>query len=118
MHVNAAPGQRERDSVGADPELERSAVARFSGEEIDRRPDDARGEHVRVRLVVVLGDALAEEILRCGQGCFLHAGLLCSRETNHAARLSCEPYCLSRPRTVAKVVGLFLLAFGLNFWFA
>ena len=49
VHRHAARGERQRDPAGADAELERGAVARQLGEEVDRRVDDGRVEHVGCR---------------------------------------------------------------------
>ena len=63
MHVDAALRERHRDPAGADAELERIAVAGEVGEEVDGRLDDRRVELLAGRLVVPLGDALAEVVL-------------------------------------------------------
>ena len=60
MHADAAPGERQRDAAGADPELERRAVAGELREEVDGGLDDRRLEHVGRRLVVPRRDLLAE----------------------------------------------------------
>ncbi len=60
VHADSALRERQRDPAGADPELERGAAPGELGEEIDGRIDDGRIEHVRLRLVVPRGDALAE----------------------------------------------------------
>ena len=41
MHANAALGERQRDPAGADAELERRAVAREVGDEVDDGVDRA-----------------------------------------------------------------------------
>ena len=64
--AHAARGQRQRDPARADRELERRAVSRQLGQQVDRRVDHRRIEHPgRVR-VVGRGDALAEvPLFRC-----------------------------------------------------
>ena len=42
MHLHPALSQRKRDPAGADPELERSTVARELGEQVDGRLHDLR----------------------------------------------------------------------------
>ena len=60
---DAAPGQRQRDPAGADAELQRGAVAGQTGQEIDRRLDHGRVEHLRAALVVALGHSRTEVVL-------------------------------------------------------
>jgi len=60
VHLHPAPGERERDAAGPDPELQRPAVACERSEEIDRRFDGLAREHLGGRLVVPRGDALVE----------------------------------------------------------
>jgi hypothetical protein len=64
VHGNAARRERQRDPPRADSELERGAVARQLGEEVDDRFDDVGREQVGGVDVVARGDALAEEVLR------------------------------------------------------
>jgi hypothetical protein len=52
--------QRHRDPAGADPELERAAVAREPREEIDGRSEDGGVEPVGRVLFVPGGDAFVE----------------------------------------------------------
>ncbi len=52
VHAHAARPERERDPPGADAELERGALARERGEELDRGRDDlGPGHRGRVRVV-------------------------------------------------------------------
>ena len=55
--------ERQRDSAGANPELERGALTGKVSEEVDRRVDGFRFEHGRMQLVVALGRTSAEEVL-------------------------------------------------------
>ena len=63
MHADPALRERQRDSPGADPELERCTAPGETREEVDRRADDRRVEHDRI-VVVPGGDPLAEVVLR------------------------------------------------------
>ena len=63
VHADAALRERQRDPAGADPELERRSVAGELGEEVDRRIEHVRLEHVGRGLVVALRHVLAEVVL-------------------------------------------------------
>ena len=60
VHANAPPAERQRDTAGADAQLERGAVSRQIGEEAHRRVDDRGLEHVRRGRVVPLRDPFVE----------------------------------------------------------
>ena len=58
-HVPAA-GQRQRDPSGTDAELQSPPTAGQFGEQVDRRLDGGRLEHLRGRLVVPRRNAFPE----------------------------------------------------------
>src|SRR5438309_6260773 len=64
VHAYAALAERQRDSSGADPELEGGAVAGQLDEEAHRGLDDRRIEHGSRRDVVALGYPFVEVDLR------------------------------------------------------
>ena len=63
MHGDAALRERQRDAAGADPELERRAVAGQLREEVDDGTDVLCAGELRPWFVVSRGDALAEVVL-------------------------------------------------------
>jgi hypothetical protein len=63
VHGKPTRDQRQRYSAGADPELQRRAVAGELGEEVDRRVDRGRFAELADRVVVAGRDALAEVVL-------------------------------------------------------
>ena len=58
-----ASGERQRDSAGADGELERGTVTGELGEDVDGPPEHAGVEHRGIAVVIPGGDVGAEVVL-------------------------------------------------------